>query len=144
MGIVGSNEQRVTGFGIHAIIASSIIFLRPVLKQVPLAVLMGLFMFLGTSALKGNEMWERTVGLVEDPSIPRGQPWEGVVARKKVTLYTAIQAGCLYAMFAVKSNPVIGVLFPLIIALLGPLAWGLKASGLFSEKEMAALDADDP
>jgi MFS superfamily sulfate permease-like transporter len=41
---------------IHALIGCSIIFFRPQLSQIPLAVLLGLFLFLGQSSLGGNQM----------------------------------------------------------------------------------------
>lgn len=57
-------EQRVTGLSIHSLIGACVLFDGPrtVLTQIPTPVLMGLFLFLGTSALPGNEMWERMKG----------------------------------------------------------------------------------
>ena len=57
-------EQRVTGLSIHSLIGSLVLFDGPrkILSQIPTPVLMGLFLFLGTSALPGNEMWERMKG----------------------------------------------------------------------------------
>jgi hypothetical protein len=57
-------EQRVTGLSIHSLIGACVLFDGPraVLTQIPTPVLMGLFLFLGTSALPGNEMWERIKG----------------------------------------------------------------------------------
>merc|ERR1712167_185611 len=83
--------NHVKGFAIHTLIAASILCLRPVLRQVPFAALMGLFLYLGTSALAGNGMWERTKGLFEDPSRSAPRPWteqgKTTVARSKVVLY---------------------------------------------------------
>lgn len=55
---VGTTEQRVTGTAIHTLIGCCVLFAAPrkLLTNIPLAVLMGLFMYLGTSALPGNEM----------------------------------------------------------------------------------------
>mmetsp|Transcript_10641 Transcript_10641/g.25314 ORF Transcript_10641/g.25314 Transcript_10641/m.25314 type:complete len:552 (+) Transcript_10641:190-1845(+) len=141
--LVGIREQRVTNFAIHALIAASVLILRPVLSRVPLAVLMGLFLHLGTSALTGNQMWERIVEVLEDPELTPIMPWKDHVSIPKVQLFTLVQCVCLYGMFAVKNNATVGVLFPLIVALLGPIRWALEASGLFSAKELFALDADD-
>lgn len=54
------------GLVIHALIGCSIIFFRPQLSQIPLAVLLGLFLFLGQSSLGGNQLVrdQRIVSLV--------------------------------------------------------------------------------
>lgn len=60
----GTIEQRVTGVSIHTLIGCCVLFSKPrqLMTHIPLPVLMGLFMYLGTSALPGNEMWERILG----------------------------------------------------------------------------------
>lgn len=51
--VQGAIEQRLTGMSIHALIGSCVFFPKPryLLTQVPLPVLMGLFLYLGISAL---------------------------------------------------------------------------------------------
>jgi len=142
--IVGTIEQRVTGMGIHALIGCSILFNKPrqLLTQVPKPVLMGLFMFLGTSALPGNEMWERILGVFKDKSGGSNKErWTDVVPTKKTNLFTAIQVLCLLAMFWMKESK-IGVLFPVLIAALAPLRFGLESTGIISKKYMDVLDED--
>ena len=56
----GCKEQRVTGFGIHAAILGALVYGRGLLAKTPKAALMGLFLYLGTSALKGTEMFARS------------------------------------------------------------------------------------
>merc|ERR1719198_1477270 len=51
-------EQRATNLGIHILIGLSLVF-APLLRYVPKAVLLGLFLFMGVSSLNGNQMWER-------------------------------------------------------------------------------------
>lgn len=109
--------------------------------QIPLPALSGLFMFLGVSSLPGIEMWERTKELLKDPKKMKGQPWSGL-RRRKVNLFTAIQIAALGAMFWVKGSP-IGVLFPVLIAALAPVRFGLEKFGIMSEEEMQVLDNDD-
>merc|ERR1712060_896650 len=79
-------EQRITGLSIHGLIGACILFDKPraVLTQIPTPVLMGLFMFLGTSALPGNEMWERMKSLFMDSKISPMTRWAAVP--KKVTV----------------------------------------------------------
>lgn len=138
--VEGTIEQRVTGLSIHALIGSCVIFSKPrsLLSQVPLPVLMGLFMYLGTSALPGNEMFERIKGFFKDGSIAKKEKWSSI-PKSIVNLFTAIQVACLYAMFWVKSSP-IGVLFPVVIAMLAPLRFGLEKSGIVKKEYMDILD----
>jgi len=140
---VGTIEQRVTGFGIHFLIGSCIIFSKPrdILRQVPLPVLMGLFAYLGISALPGNQMFERVKELFMDTSEITDTAWASV-PRKIVNGFTLLQVACLVAMLYVKESP-IGVLFPIIIALLAPIRFGLEKFGIIEKKYMDILDADE-
>jgi len=74
--VVGTVEQRVSGFLIHAIIGLVVVAYRPLLRAVPRPALSGLFFYLGQSALRGNQMFERCVALFTDPNMdPPGKPW---------------------------------------------------------------------
>lgn len=139
----GTIEQRVTGFGIHSLIGACILFAKPrsLMTQVPLPVLMGLFCYLGTSALPGNQMYERVKSIFQDKSAQDDAPW-AKVPRKVVNTFTVIQVACLIAMLKVKESP-IGVLFPIIIALLAPLRFGLVKWGIIKKEDMDVLDADE-
>jgi len=140
--IQSSMEQRLTGMSIHALIGSCVIFAKPryLLTQVPLPVLMGLFMYLGISALPGNEMWERIKGFFTDKKLAKTEKWSSVPP-KITTTFTAIQVACLGAMLWVKSSP-IGVLFPVVIAMLAPLRFGLEKSGIIKKEYMDILDEE--
>jgi len=135
-------EQRITGLSIHSLIGACVLFDKPraVLTQIPTPVLMGLFMFLGTSALPGNEMWERIKELFKDSDIAPKERWSAV-PRKVTMLFTAIQIACLGAMVYVKESP-IGVLFPVVIALLAPLRFALEKTGMIKKEDMDILDED--
>lgn len=139
--IKSTKEQRVTGVAIHALIGTSVLFAKPrsLLAQIPLPVLMGLFMYLGVSALPGNEMWERILGFFKDDTVK--ERWTDKVPKKVINLFTAIQVVCLGAMFYVKESP-IGVLFPVVIALLAPLRFGVERAGIIEKKYMDVLDED--
>jgi len=87
-------------------------------------------------------MWERITGLIKDKSISPKEPWTNKVPTKIINLYTFIQVTCLGAMFWVKSSP-IGVLFPVVIAMLAPLRFGLERSGIIKKEYIEILDSDD-
>ena len=138
--ITGTMEQRVTGSCIHLLIGCCVFFATPrnLLTNIPKPVLMGLFLYLGTSALPGNEMWERIKGLFQDNTVTTKERWSGV-SNKVVNGFTVLQCACLGAMFWVKSSP-IGVLFPIIIALLAPLRFALEKFNIISKEDMDVLD----
>jgi len=141
--VVGTVEQRLTGVSIHTLIGCCVLFAAPrtLLAQVPLPVLMGLFMYLGTSSLPGNEMFERIIGVFKDKSIAPKERWSDKVPTNIVSLFTSIQVLCLVAMFWVKESP-IGVLFPVIIAMLAPIRFGLEKTGVIKKEYMDVLDEE--
>ncbi|KAG5181559.1 bicarbonate transporter [Tribonema minus] len=139
--IAAMTETRVSGLAIHAAIGAAILFLRPALARIPLAVLMGLFLYLGAGGLQGNQMAARVALLFTDPAQRPRVPWVTDVKVAKTHLFTGVQLAALSAMVAVKSSPA-GVLFPVIIALLAPLRIALERCGLFSKQEMDVLDAE--
>jgi len=141
--IKGTVEQRLTGLSIHTLIGCCVLFATPrqFLTNIPKSVLMGLFMYLGTSALPGNEMWERTTGMLKDSTVAKKERWSDI-PKKVVNGFTLLQCACLAAMFSIKNSP-IGVLFPVIIALLAPLRFGLEKYGIISKEHMDLLDADE-
>lgn len=139
----GTIEQRVTGTTIHTLIGCCVLLAAPrkLLTNVPLSVLMGLFMYLGTSALPGNEMWERILDVFKDKSIAPKERWSDSVPTKMVNRFTAIQVACLAAMFYVKESPY-GVLFPVVIAMLAPLRFLLEKTGFIDKKYVDILDEE--
>lgn len=141
--VVGTIEQRLTGTTIHALIGCCVVLSKPrtLLTQVPLPVLMGLFMYLGISSLPGNEMWERIQGLFQDPSIAPKSRWTDTVPKKTTNVFTFVQIACLAAMFYVKESS-FGVLFPIVIALMAPLRFALERSGLIKKEYIEILDED--
>jgi hypothetical protein len=141
--ITGVAEQRVTGFSIHALIGCTILFSKPrqLLAQVPLPVLMGLFMYLGTTALPGNEMWERLVGVFKDKAVAPAERWTNKVPNRITNRFTAIQMTCLAVMFWLKESP-FGVLFPVVIAMLAPLRFALERPNVIPKEYMEILDEE--
>jgi hypothetical protein len=135
-------EQRVTGVAIHALIGSCVLFEKPrfLLSQVPLPVLMGLFLYLGISSLPGNEMWERITRVFQDKKIAPQARYSIVPTRVK-NLFTFIQILCLSAMLWIKSSS-IGVLFPVVIAMLAPIRFALEKMNIIKKEYMDILDAE--
>jgi hypothetical protein len=141
--VEGTREQRLTGLSIHTLIGCCVLFATPrqLLAQIPLPVLMGLFMYLGASALPGNEMWERILGLFKETNLAPKERWTDTVPKNVTNLFTLVQVVCLGAMFWVKESP-IGVLFPVIIALLAPLRFAMERTGMIKTEYINILDED--
>jgi HCO3- transporter family len=141
--LAGTVEQRVTGVAIHTLIGCCVLLRKPrlLLTNVPLSVLMGLFLYLGTSSLPGNEMWERIIGMFKDPTVAPKQRWTDKVPVKTINMFTFVQIACLTATFWLKESQ-IGVLFPVLIALLAPIRFGLEKTGIVKKEYMDILDED--
>jgi hypothetical protein len=137
-----TTEQRMSGISIHTLIGCCVLFEGPrqLLSQISLPVFTGLFMYLGVTGLPGNEMWERMLGLFKDKTFATKERWTDTVPSKTVNFYTAIQVVCLAAMFCVKESKQLGVLFPVIIALLAPLRLGLEKMGIVKKEYIEILD----
>ncbi|XP_063411589.1 band 3 anion transport protein-like [Mytilus trossulus] len=112
-------EQRVTALVMNIIIGISL-FWEPVLKAVPMAVLFGVFLYLGISSLSGVQMFKRLKLLL----IPvKYHPSRGFVRRVRTTkmhLFTIIQLVLLVVLLIIKSSAA-ALVFPLFVILLVPL-----------------------
>ncbi len=137
--IIHMQETRLTGVFIHLLIGCSLLLL-PLLREIPMAVLYGLFLFMGVASITGNQFFERlNLWLMDSNLYPRTHyirkvsPWI-------VHLYTLVQVVCLAVLWIVKVSP-FGILFPLFIALLVPVRFWITR--LFTPEQLAALDADE-
>lgn len=141
--VIGTTEQRLTGLSIHSLIGCCVLFSKPraLLAQVPLPVLMGLFMYLGTSSLPGNEMWERMIGFFKDGKITMKERWTDTVPWNVTNLFTLVQVVCLGVMFYVKESS-FGVLFPVVVAMLAPIRFALEKTGIIKKEYMDILDEE--
>ncbi|CAN8067140.1 unnamed protein product [Agarophyton chilense] len=138
--IVAVQENRMTAFFVHAAIACSL-FLLPVVSRIPMAVISGLFLFLGSNMMNGNEFLGRIRYMVMDPSMyPADSPMTKVSARQ-VHLFTVLQVGCLGALWALKLNKKTSMFFPAVIATLMVIRSQL-APRLFAAKTLETLDGE--
>ena len=137
--ILHVRENRVTGLAIHLMIGASLLLL-PLLKTVPMAVLYGLFLFMGIVSMRGNQFFERLSLWVMEPSLYPGTHYIRRVPNWMIHIFTAIQLACLVVLWLVKESR-LGILFPLFIAMLVPLRFSL--SRLFRDTHLQALDADE-
>ena len=137
--ILHVRENRVTAIAIHALIGLSLLLL-PLLKFVPLAVLFGLFLYMGIVSMKGNQFFERLSLWATDPDLYPRTHFVRRVPKRVMHLFTLIQLICLVVLWVVKTSTW-GILFPLFIAILVPIRFALGLG--FKKQHLDALDAEE-
>lgn len=137
--VIHVRENRVTGLVIHVLIGLSLLLLAQ-LKYIPMAVLYGLFLFMGVVSMSGNQFFERLSLWLKEPTLYPATHYVRRVSTWTIHKFTLLQAVCLGVLWVVKGSA-LGILFPLFIALLVPVRY--FAGRFFSEKDLAALDAEE-
>lgn len=117
--IVGIRENRVSGLAIHCMMAGSIFFLGYI-GYIPMAVLFGLFLYMGLASLNGNQFFDRIMLWVTDPKLYPKTHYTRTVPKKWIHRFTAIQLLCFVVLWVLKASR-FGILFPLMIAALVPI-----------------------
>lgn len=137
--IVAVRENRVSPLAIHILIAASV-FMLPLIKQIPMEVLFGLFLFMGFATLNGTEFYARLKLWLTDPNLYPDTHYVRHVPWKVIRLFTLVQLLCLVVLWILKSSPA-GILFPLFIAMLVPFR--LLLNRWFQPEHLAWLDTDE-
>jgi len=137
---VGVVENRISALAIHMAMAGSLLLLSYV-GLIPMAVLLGLFIYMGFMALWGNAFFIRSLTLFRLPLIRFGAPGDAAVPRRARDRYTLVQGTCFIVLWVVKAS-VLGILFPLFIALCVPVRLLLKH--IFERDVLKLLDDYDP
>ena len=121
------------------LIGVAIVFGRGLLRNVPQCVLMGLFLYLGFSAIKGNTFLERIELFFTDKNKLPDVPYVKDISLSATKKFTLLQVGCLAALVALKESR-FGILFPVVIALLQVILVLAVKAGWFTKKELEVLD----
>jgi len=137
--VIHVRENRLTGLTIHLSIGFSLLLL-PLLKTIPMAVLYGLFLFMGVVSMSGNQFFERLSLWFKDPALYPVTHYIRRVPRWTMHAFTLLQLAGLGVLWFVKSSG-IGILFPVFIAALVPVR--MLADKLFTAEHLAALDAEE-
>jgi hypothetical protein len=137
--IVAVRETRLSGLFIHILIAASLFFLS-YFDMIPMAVLFGLFLYMGFASLGGNQFYERMVLWVTDPKLYPSSHYTKIVPKKVIHKFTLLQFACFIVLWLLKTSS-IGILFPLMIAALVPIR--LYFSKFFESEHVDALLLED-
>ena len=142
MEITEVTETRLTGFVIHAMLASTILLL-PYIKKIPIPVVSGVFLFLGRKLMSGNTFFRRITDAFAEKSRLKRKNAIHLLGRKKMNIYTGIQVLCLLGLFGFKQIPAITIFFPVMILVL-MLIRSFILPSIFSEEEFIALQDPTP
>jgi hypothetical protein len=137
--VVGVRENRLSGLLIHLMVAASV-FLLDYFGYIPMAVLFGLFLYMGLASLGGNQFFERLMLWITDPQLIPSTHYTRAVPLKSIHRFTLIQLSCFVALWLLKASP-LGILFPLLIAALVPI--NLMVNRWFEPEHIKALLAED-
>ncbi|KAI4900321.1 hypothetical protein NFI96_028607 [Prochilodus magdalenae] len=133
-------EQRVTGLLVAVLVGLSIV-IGDVLRQIPIAVLFGIFLYMGVMSLNGIQLTERMMLLLMPPKYHPDHTYVRKVRTLRMHLFTGIQMVCLAVLWTVMTT-VASLAFPFLLILTVPLRKFLLPK-IFNQREMQCLDADD-
>uniref|UniRef100_A0A6I8SUW8 Anion exchange protein n=1 Tax=Xenopus tropicalis TaxID=8364 RepID=A0A6I8SUW8_XENTR len=127
-------EQRVTAVLISALVGLSIV-MGEMLRQIPLAVLFGIFLYMGVTSLTGIQLFERLLLILMHPKHHPEHPY--VVCTWRMHLFTCVQLSCIVILWVVKSSPA-SLAFPFLLILTVPLR-RFVLPRFFQERELKAV-----
>ena len=138
--VIRVRENRLAPLAVYALIALTIVLL-PVLREVPMAVLYGLFLYLGVTGLATSQLWTRIKMIAMDPRLLPPTHYVRRVPISRVHAFTLVQLACCAVLLGVRASPA-ALFFPLFIAALMPLRYTLTSKNvpLFTREMLKMLD----
>ncbi|GAA6110046.1 anion exchange protein 2-like isoform X1, partial [Tachysurus ichikawai] len=133
-------EQRVTGLLVALLVGLSIV-IGKVLSLIPLAVLFGIFLYMGVMSLNGIQLSERMKLLLMPTKYHPDEIYVHKVRTLRMHLFTGVQLVCLAILWVVMSTAA-SLAFPFILILTVPLRMFVLPR-IFNPREMQCLDGDD-
>ncbi|XP_038216460.1 anion exchange protein 2 isoform X2 [Zerene cesonia] len=134
--IVEVKEQRLTGLLVAILVGVSVLA-SSWLRMVPMAVLFGVFLYMGISALGGIQFWDRCILLLKPVKHHPQIPYVRRVPTLKMHLYTIIQIAGICILYAVKSSR-FSLALPFFLVMMVPLRMSLVY--VFTPLQLRALD----
>lgn len=134
---LGVREQRLTHIMIFVLVGVSV-FLTQVLKHIPMPVLFGVFLYMGTSSLKGSQMFARIIILFMPAKYQPDYIFLRQVPIGRVHLFTAIQMTCFICLWVVKSYKPTSIAFPLMLVVM--IGVRKLLDFVFTRRELKILD----
>ncbi|CBY15064.1 unnamed protein product [Oikopleura dioica] len=135
--IIGAYEQRISGF-ISSLLLFGTMLLGRILKEVPTAVLFGIFLYMGVVSLFGVQIIDRIVLFFMPSKYHPEYRYIRIVRPLRVHLFTLIQVVLIGVLWGIKSSPV-SIAFPFFLVLCVPIRNYLLPK-IFTKKELHELD----
>uniref|UniRef100_A0A8K9UCF5 Anion exchange protein n=1 Tax=Oncorhynchus mykiss TaxID=8022 RepID=A0A8K9UCF5_ONCMY len=129
-------EQRVTGLVVAVLVGMSIV-MTDVLRNIPLAVLFGIFLYMGVTSITGIQLYERITLMFTPAKHHPDHIYVTKVKTWRMNMFTIIQLACIVLLWVVKST-VASLAFPFILIMTVPLR-RLILSRVFEERELQAV-----
>ncbi|XP_061163740.1 solute carrier family 4 member 11-like isoform X2 [Saccostrea echinata] len=138
--IVRVRETRLTAIFSHILIGLSL-FILNFLAYIPTPVLYGLFLYVGVTALYGNQLFERIMLLITEQSAYPPNHYIRRVPQRKIHLFTVLQLLQLVVLcaFGFTPYPYLKMFFPVLIFTLIPLRHKVIPR-LIHQKFLKAID----
>lgn len=135
--IVEVKEQRVSALLVAVLIGISVL-MAPLLRRVPMSVLLGVFLYMGISSTNGVQLFDR-VKLFFMPVKHHGTAnYVRRVQTYKMHIFTLVQILCLAILWIVKSTRA-ALALPFFLILMIPLRAQMRH--FFTAAELRALDS---
>uniref|UniRef100_A0A1S4H2Q1 Anion exchange protein n=1 Tax=Anopheles gambiae TaxID=7165 RepID=A0A1S4H2Q1_ANOGA len=134
---IGVREQRVTHILIFLMIGCSVL-LTPLLSHIPMPVLYGVFLYMGVSALKGLQFFDRLLIMLMPAKYQPDYMFLRQVPIRRVHLFTMIQLACFAVLWLIKSFSITSILFPLMLVVMIGVRKSLDY--IFTKRELKILD----
>ncbi|XP_076459055.1 LOW QUALITY PROTEIN: electroneutral sodium bicarbonate exchanger 1-like [Babylonia areolata] len=134
---LGVREQRVTALMVGLLSGLSVLF-TSVLKFIPMAVLYGVFLYMGMAALRGMQFIDRILVVFKPAKYQPDYSYLRHVPIKRVHIFTAIQVVCLAVLWVIKSVKSVSIIFPIMVLGTGFVRKGMDY--IFTQRELKWLD----
>ncbi|XP_050301668.1 anion exchange protein 2 isoform X2 [Anthonomus grandis grandis] len=138
--LIEVKEQRLSSFIVAVLIGLSV-FMSRLLQLVPMAVLFGIFLYMGVASTDGIQLFDRLRMFFMPVKHHPQASYVRKVRTVKMHIFTTIQLMCLIILWIVKSTKA-SLAFPFFLIMMVPLRHQL--SRVFSQRELRALDGDQP
>lgn len=134
--ILEVKEQRITSFLVSLIVGMSV-GMAPLLRLISVAVLFGIFLYMGVVSMIGVQFFERLQLMFMPVKHHPDVIFVRRVRTMKMHAFTAIQLACLILLWIVKSTR-IAIALPFILLMMIPLRRQLTL--FFTTDELNSLD----
>ncbi|KAH3715008.1 sodium bicarbonate cotransporter 3-like [Dreissena polymorpha] len=134
---LGCREQRVTALAI-GILSGAAVFITNILRVIPMAVLYGVFFYMGFSALRGMQFVDRLFLFIQPVKYQPDLPYLRHVQLYRVHIFTIIQILCLVVLWVVKSIKLISIGFPMMVLATGVVRKMME--WYYTQYELSFLD----